>query len=46
MVQTYETMEAGYHSLKMNTERLAKGMYIVHFKAGKEAMCFRMVVDR
>ena len=41
-----ETMGAGDHSMRINTGNVAKGMYIVHFKAGDESMRFRLVVDK
>jgi len=44
--QASETMGAGSHSKRINTGHMARGTYIVNFKAGNESLMFRMVVDR
>jgi hypothetical protein len=41
-----EKMGAGDHSMRINATCLPRGTYIVHCKAGDEAIRFRMVVDR
>jgi hypothetical protein len=44
--QASENMCAGSHSMRINTGRAARGMYIVNFKAGNESMRFRLVVEK
>lgn len=46
LFQASENMGTGSHSLKINTSRIARGMYILHFKAGKESMRFKLAVEK
>jgi len=44
--QASENMGAGSHSMRINTGRAARGMYIVNFKAGNESMRFKLAVEK
>jgi hypothetical protein len=46
VLQTSKSLNAGNHVLRINTGKMARGVYILHLKAGNGSMRLRMAIDK